>query len=288
MRLVKEEVHPDVTGARGQSAELFNWQSTEYRQFFDVQFEVEVYGANFVQVEIWINNNRVGVYSKCSGDQKYPDRVAISGLRRIEVSRPQEVRVSYYYSNPNGFATKAEASVQLFARTDDAKLSALAELASGTVFDVTTATSSSASGTSNGIGWTYSGSNSMAATRLNRDGAGFMRSTPWELTKSDQIHVWNQGAFTFDTPLKGVFMFMKMNPDMPLDPDLIEFTGIEPEILAGEILRVGDAIGAGTPRGGIVWLPMNGTDKLEFTSPVVEGILDRCIDIAFVAIPVSN
>lgn len=291
MRRIKQVQIADATDARGKSLTLFEWVSTEKSGWVTLFASVVVGGATFLQMDVRLNSAKVS--EPVTQNSASPTRLTAAVNTSIYVAKGQKISVSYYYSNSSGVATTASSDVKLMAETDDVLTRRLMDTIYPDVFDVQTATSSGATGTSNGIGWTYSGVNEMAATNLD-GGIGFMRSTKLELTASDQIHIWNpksqpnhKGTFTFDVPLKGVFMYVKMNENMPQDHDLIQFTGIEPEIVAGDVLRRGDAIGAAEPGGGVVWLEMGGATTLEFSSPVYDDILDRCLDVAFVAIPAA-
>lgn len=161
------------------------------------------------------------------------------------------------------------------------------------VFDVVTwkETSSAnqgvaASGTANGIGFDYVGPNWPPGVTSNGSFTGFSNFQHHNppLATSDRIHIWDTGAFTFDQPISGTYVYMAQNPEA-LGTDLLDF-GITPVVVSGDIFTDGTVFGTTSIDGGLVFLPDINSQTLSFSSPA--GPPTPCVDVAFVPLPFTG
>lgn len=152
-------------------------------------------------------------------------------------------------------------------------------------FDLTQANTSSATGTSNGIAFTYSGPNWMPGTTTDNSFTGFSDSEHYlfPLTTSDRMHIWNSGTYTFETALQGVYIYTVQNPGAP-GLDVIDFE-VDVQYISGDLQISGSTVGPQNFDGGIYYVPMNGSNTLSFTSPTTDGY---CSDVALLAVPLNG
>ena len=142
-----------------------------------------------------------------------------------------------------------------------------------------------ASGTANGIGFDYVGPNWPEGVTDDGSFTGF--SDPQyhnpSLPTSDRIHIWNEGTFTFDAPISGLYIHMAINPESPFT-DMLDF-GIEPVVISGDVVTNGNSFGTSSVEGGLVFLPNINSDTLSFTPPDPGG---ECVDVALIPLPITG
>ena len=143
-----------------------------------------------------------------------------------------------------------------------------------------------ASGTANGIGFDYVGPNWPPGVTSDGSFTGFSDFQHHDppLATSDRIHIWDIGAFTFDRPISGTYVYMAQNPEA-LGTDLLDF-GITPVVVSGDIFTDGTVFGTTSVEGGLVFLPDVNSQTLSFTSPA--GPPTPCVDVALVPLPFSG
>ena len=148
------------------------------------------------------------------------------------------------------------------------------------IFDVTsvegwdTLGGGTATGTSNGIGWTLSPTFIWGAiTVLNGTYDGYSDPVRFDppLPGSDSLHIGVETFdLTFDQTILSALVYMTDNPSPPTDGRL-DF-GITPTYVSGDVNISGTTFWAGSSAGGLVRLDGINSNVLSHTSPGTGGL----------------
>lgn len=282
------DVSKNLITAFNASKEVLSFTAPEDLGWVELEIDVEVHGAIFAEINIYVDNAAIKKRTGHGYDVTTATRIAFGLTHSVRLKKGQSLKVTSYYITPSSApATAAFSRSKIFSR---GPLSGYLDTLEGTVtpglFNVLSATDTSASGVSNGVGFSYTGQNMLSSTTTDGGFQNFSAGTAYHLPNSDRLHIWGAGAFEFTSPVKGVYLYMMWDPSLPQEPDLIDF-GYPTAVVYGDILQVGNAVGANSASGGIVYIPLNGGTTMSFTSPIVPGINDNCTDIALIAIPAT-